>query len=312
MLNENYILVTGAAGFIGSAVATKLNALGFKTITVDNLSTGELAIVPKETIFIEGNLGKQETIDKLNEYTISAIFHIAGQSSGEVSFENPSYDLESNTESTILLLKFAKEKGIKNFVYASTMSVYGNQLMLPVNEASIPSPTSFYACGKLASEHYLKIYSSLGINSVALRLFNVYGPGQNLKNLKQGMLSIYLAQALLNKNIVVKGSADRFRDFVYIDDVVNAFIQAYDYSKTNKFGIFNISTGKPTYVYQLLEGIQNALEDEVTVSIIEGTPGDQFGIFGSSWLAKTELNWQPKTEFAEGMVSMVNWAKNNI
>lgn len=311
-MKENYILVTGAAGFIGAAVAGKLISLGYKTITVDNLSTGELANVPKETVFIEGNLGKQETIDKLDDYAISAIFHIAGQSSGEVSFENPSYDLESNTESTILLLKFAKEKGIKQFVYASTMSVYGNQDMLPVTETTVPAPTSFYACGKLASEHYLRIYASFGINIVALRLFNVYGPGQNLKNLKQGMLSIYLAQALTDNKIVVKGSVDRFRDFVYIDDVVNGFMKGFEFTQNNQFGIFNISTGKPSYVHQLLDAIKASMDNKVEVSIIEGTPGDQFGIFGSNWLAKTTLGWEPQTNFEEGMQHMISWAKATI
>lgn len=311
-MKDKYILVTGAAGFIGAAVATKLIALRYKTITIDNLSTGELSNIPKETLFIEGNLGLQETIDKLDSYQIEAIFHIAGQSSGEISFENPSYDLQSNTESTILLLKYAKEKGIKHFIYASTMSVYGNQTMLPVTEEAIPNPSSFYACGKLASEHYLKIYASLGINCVALRLFNVYGPGQNLKNLKQGMLSIYLAQALTNNKIVVKGSVDRFRDFVYIDDVVNAFMKGFEYSKGTSFGLFNISTGIPTYVYQLLDTIKLCLENKIEIAVIEGTPGDQFGIFGSNWYAKTTLGWEPKTAFDEGMKAMIAYAKSEI
>ncbi len=311
-MSDNYILVTGAAGFIGAAVATKLNAQGFKTITIDNLSTGEKSAIPKETIFIEGNLGEQETIDKLNDYQIDAIFHIAGQSSGEISFENPSYDLQSNTESTLLLLKYANEKGIKRFIYASTMSVYGNQERLPVNEDTVPVPTSFYACGKLASEHYLRIYSSFGINAIALRLFNVYGPGQNMKNMKQGMLSIYLAQALNHNKIVVKGSVDRFRDFVYIDDVVNAFLKAFEYAKTNAFGIFNVCTNKPSYVHELLENIKIQMDSDIEVEVYEGTPGDQFGIFGSNWLAKNELHWQPKTDFKEGMQLMIDWAKKTI
>jgi UDP-glucose 4-epimerase len=311
-MSDKYILVTGAAGFIGAAVAAKLNSQGFKTITIDNLSTGEKSAIPKETIFIKGNLGEQETITKLYDYEITAIFHIAGQSSGEISFENPSYDLQSNTESTLLLLKYAKEKGIKHFIYASTMSVYGNQTMLPVVETTIPNPTSFYACGKLASEHYLRIYSTFGINAIALRLFNVYGPGQNMKNMKQGMLSIYLAQALNHNKIVVKGSVDRFRDFVYIDDVVNAFLKAFEYSNENSFGIFNVCTNKPSYVHELLDNIKNQMDSDIEIEIYDGTPGDQFGIFGSNWLAKTELKWEPKTNFNEGMQLMIDWAKQTI
>ena len=158
----------------------------------------------------------------------------------------------------------------------------------------------------------MKIYASLGIHCVALRLFNVYGPGQNLKNLKQGMLSIYLAQALTNNKIVVKGSVDRFRDFVYIDDVVNAFMKGFEYSKGTSFGLFNISTGIPTYVYQLLDTIKLCLENKIEIAVIEGTPGDQFGIFGSNWYAKTTLGWEPKTAFDEGMKAMIAYAKSEI
>jgi UDP-glucose 4-epimerase len=303
------ILITGAAGFIGSKVAHKFIELGFETITIDNLSTGRKENIPKETHLIEGSCGDKSIIDKLNSYKIDGIIHIAGQSSGEVSFDNPAYDLESNTLSTILLLDFARRKGIKRFVFASTMSVYGDQVNLPVTEGLITNPKSFYACGKLASENYLKIYAHLGIESTALRLFNVYGPGQNLDNLKQGMLSIYLAQAINDNEILVKGSKDRFRDFVYIDDVVNAFVLVF--CKTwKKYDAYNICTGKPTTVNDLLLGIQNNLGKEVNILFKEGTPGDQFGIYGSYDKINKDYAWQPNISISEGLHLMVDWAKS--
>ena len=107
----------------------------------------------------------------------------------------------------------------------------------PVHENMSLHPTSFYAVGKLASEHYLRLYSKFGIKTTALRLFNVYGPGQNLKNLRQGMVSIYLAQAMKNRKVVVKGSGDRFRDLVYIDDVVDAFYKSLSIRKLDIIAI---------------------------------------------------------------------------
>lgn len=303
------ILITGAAGFIGAKVAQKFIDLGYETITIDNLSTGIKENIPKGTILIEGSCGDKSIIEKIESYSIDGILHIAGQSSGEVSFENPAYDLESNAMSTVLLLDFARKKGIKRFVFASTMSVYGDQEILPVTEESIPNPKSFYSCGKLASENYLKIYANFGIETIALRLFNVYGPGQNLDNLKQGMLSIYLAQALNYDKILVKGSKDRFRDFVYIDDVVEAFVSLY-LSSWKGYNVYNICSGKPTTVSDLLHGIQHHIGKEVNILFDEGTPGDQFGIYGNYDKIMRDFSWKPTTYLNEGLKMMVEWALN--
>lgn len=305
------ILITGAAGFIGSKVAQKFNEIGFKTITIDNLSTGSVKNIPKSTIFIEGSCGEQEVIDKLDQYPIEGIIHIAGQSSGEVSFEDPAYDLESNTLSTILLLRYARLKGIKRFVFASTMSLYGDMSTLPVSEEAETLPKSFYACGKLASEHYLRIFSEYNLETIALRLFNVYGPGQNMKNLKQGMLSIFLAQALNSSKIIVKGSGERFRDFVYIDDVVEAFRIAY-FATYKSYNAYNVCSSKPIKVTQLIRKILAELKLDLPVEYFENTPGDQFGIYGSYTKIKTELGWSPQVEFDPGLKKMIQWCKNDL
>lgn len=304
------ILITGAAGFIGSKVTQEFINLGYEIVTIDNLSTGKKENIPDGTIFIEGSCGDKNIIAKLDAYSIDGILHIAGQSSGEVSFENPSYDLESNTMSTVLLLDFARRKGIKRFVFASTMSVYGDQKNLPVSEDANTGPKSFYANGKLASESYLKNYSYFGIESTSLRLFNVYGPGQNLHNLKQGMLSIYLAQAICKEEIIVKGSIDRFRDFVYIDDVVEAFIKLY-FGTWHGYNIYNVCSGRPTKVSELLKVIQNNLCKQVNILLDDATPGDQFGIYGNYDKILRDYSWRPTTDLRDGLKKMVEWALNN-
>tara|TARA_Y100001968_G_scaffold318741_1_gene349345 strand:- start:303 stop:1232 length:930 start_codon:yes stop_codon:yes gene_type:complete len=307
MKNKTY-LVTGAAGFIGAAVAKRLVEKGSSVITVDNLSTGFKNNIPKGVKFIEGDCQNEKVINKLSNYEFDAIFHIAGQSSGEISFDNPSYDLQTNAQSTLLLLKLALNTNCNKFIYASTMSVYGDQEKMPVNEKAVLYPKSFYGVGKIASEHYLRIYQEFGINSTSLRLFNVYGPGQNMHNLKQGMVSIFLEQALSSQKIHVKGDKNRFRDFVYIDDVVDAFLCANN-KKFQGFKVYNVSSCIKTTIEELISNMLNNLSYKVQIKYEGSTPGDQFGIYGENSLIKKELGWIPKYQLDEGIKEMVKWAK---
>ena len=303
-------LVTGAAGFIGAAVSKELMNEGHKVVTIDNLSTGYRSNIPAGVELCKGNCQDYEIVKQLENYSFEAIYHIAGQSSGEISFDDPVYDLQTNAQSTLLLLKLALITGCKKFIYASTMSVYGDQPDEPIGEETKPMPKSFYGVGKIASEHYLRIYQEYGIKSVALRLFNVYGPGQNMLNLRQGMVSIFLAQAIKDKHILVKGSKDRFRDFVYIEDVVYAFIRAEANCDKN-FKVINIATQKKTTIEQLLDNMKNILPFEVSVGFTGSTPGDQFGITAKIDNAKKLIGWQPRYDLKTGLTKMINWALEN-
>ena len=305
-MNKEYTLVTGAAGFIGSCVANKLIELGHNVITIDNLSTGFETNLHDKIIFFKGDVSDEDILESVFKHKITGILHIAGQSSGEVSFDNPVYDLSSNTQSTLKLLQYAIKVKCKKFVFASTMSVYGEQLVDFVDEGNVANPVSFYSVGKLASEHYMKIYSRLGINCIALRLFNVYGPGQNLENMRQGMVSIFLAQAFANNSILVKGSGERFRDMVYIDDVVDAFVRSLC-SENIGFKIYNVSTGIKTKVFDVISSIKSMFISEIKVTYEGSTAGDIFGIFGNNQLIKSELGWTPKTTFSNGIKEMFDW-----
>lgn len=299
-------LVTGGAGFIGAALAARLLASGHEVVIIDNLSTGFRSNVPAGAIFIEGDCQEVMLYDALPQRAYAAIFHIAGQSSGEISFDDPVYDLQTNTQSTLLLLQFAKRVDCRRVVYASTMSVYGDQPDVPVTEQAPTVPKSFYGVGKLASEHYLRIYRQYGIESAALRLFNVYGPGQNMDNLRQGMVSIYLAQALKNRHIHVKGSAGRFRDFIYIDDVVDAFLR-FETLTLGEHQIFNIGTGVRTTVQELVERIRASLPFAVDVRYEGNTPGDMFGIRADCLRAASVAGWSARIDLATGLQRMVDW-----
>ena len=302
-------LVTGAAGFIGAAIADALLKLGNSVVTIDNLSTGREDIIPQGCIFIKGNDYDIEIIKQLDKYRFDSIIHIAGQSSGEISFEKPVYDLQTNTQSTLMLLDYAKRTGCKEFIFASSMSVYGDHEISLVSEDTLAVPKSFYAVGKLASENYMRIYSSMyGIKCTALRFFDVYGAGQNMDNLKQGMASIYLALALREHHITVKGSKDRFRDFVYIDDIVDAVQKTMNRTKGELFEVYNVANCKKIHVHEIVDIIEKSLPFTVTHEYIEGTPGDQMGVYGKNDKIRKDLGWEAQVSFEEGMQRMICWA----
>lgn len=299
---KNY-LVTGGAGFIGSCLIRKLLQEGHKVTTIDNLTTGFKSNVPRNTNFIKGNCGDPKIYKKIANIKFDAIFHIAGQSSGEISFDDPVYDINANTTSTILLLKFALKSGCKRFIFASTMSVYGVKPDRPVKESDELSPKSFYGNSKLASENYLKIYEKYGIEYTCLRLFNVYGPGQNMNNLRQGMVSIYLSQMVNKGKIHVKGSSSRYRDFIYIDDVVEYFYKCLKNHKSKK-KVINIGTGKKTFVYQIINKLTSFTDKRIPVEYSGYTLGDIKGIYADIKLKKKIFGKIKETKIHEGLLKM--------
>lgn len=300
-------LVTGVAGFVGAAVAARLLGAGHEVIGVDNLTTGFRENIPRGCVFLQGNCQDETLYARLPQRDYAAIFHIAGQSSGEISFDDPVYDLQTNAQSTLLLLKHALNSKCRRLLYASTMSVYGDQPDAPVAEEATTNPKSFYGVGKLASEHYLRIYAQYGIESTCLRLFNIYGPGQNMENLRQGMVSIYLAQALRNRHIHIKGSGERYRDLVYIDDVVNAFL-TLESAPAGPARIYNVGTGVRTTVSDLIEKIRALLPFDVSVQYDGSTPGDMFGITADCGKIARETGWKAAVGLDEGLQRMVGWA----
>ncbi len=242
-MRYNRVLITGGAGFIGSHLAKRLLDTGYNVTILDNLTTGETDNIPSRADFIHGDISKKKIYKALTGRKFSHVLHLAAQSSGEISDERPELDLEVNTLGTLLLLRWCLKNKIPRFIYASSMAVYGDTLKNPVSETDPCNPLSFYGISKFSSEQYIRHFSKKGLNTTIFRMFSVYGPGQNMSNLKQGMASIFMAYLIKNEEIWVKGSKDRFRDFIYIDDVVDAWLSAMDqpvaYGKT-----YNLATGE--------------------------------------------------------------------
>ena len=299
------VVVTGVAGFIGSRVAARMATEGFTVVGVDDLSSGKQSNVPSSIDFIQGNLADTQTISMLPK-SAEFVLHLAGQSSGEMSFDDPVADLEKNTISTLNLIKYGIGANISKLVYASSMSVYGNVPDAPIGEDEHVAPLSCYGVGKLAAENYLNVFGKQ-LSSVSLRMFNVYGPGQDMTNLRQGMVSIYLAQALTNKHIVVKGSLERFRDFIYIDDVVEAWFRAATSDGVDGTTI-NIGTGVRTTVAQVLEAVRAQVAG-TTVEVTDPTPGDQNGIFADTTRMRALLGMSDFVQFADGVKRFSDFVK---
>lgn len=299
------VLVTGIAGFIGSAIAKRLVGEGYEVIGIDDLSSGRIEAIPNEVEFIEADLAIPASIAKFPR-GISQVFHLAGQSSGEISFDDPVVDLEKNTVSTLNLIKYAIETQVEKFLYASSMSVYGETSDAPIDESATTVPLSCYGVGKLASENYLKIFSPW-LPSVSLRMFNVYGPGQDMTNLRQGMVSIYLSQAMSNRMITVRGSIDRFRDFIYIDDVVDAWMQAS--TRTNVVNTcINVGTGVRTTVAEVIDQIALLLPG-IEIEIVDPTPGDQTGIYADCSRAQRLLGLDAYIGLPTGLLRFVEFTE---
>lgn len=301
------VLITGGAGFIGSALARALIRDGHEVIVADNLSTGKRANVPRQAAFVEMDLSARAEYHRLETVTFDTVFHLGAQSSGEASFVDPWSDFNSHATATFLLLDLCRRRGVKRFLYGSSMSVYGDPQYLPVDELHPTLPKTYYAAGKLAAESYVRLHSTLGLQTTIFRMFSVYGPNQNLENKMQGMASIYLSYMLDGKPITVKGSKDRFRDLVYIDDVVQAWLLAWS-NPVAHGQTYNLGTGTKTTVETLLRTLAESFGNPAyPIEYAANTPGDQHGMVADVGRLKTDLGWRPATALAVGISAMVKF-----
>lgn len=303
-------LITGGAGFIGSHITKKLLTAGHKLVVIDNLRTGLEENIPDGAEFLKVDIRSYKEIENLKNHHFDAILHLAAQSSGEISHDDPDYDLDTNARGTLNLLNFAYKHKIGRFLNASSMGVYGDKKKDhgPVLETDDLNPLSFYGVSKLSAEKYTNYFIQKGMNITSFRMFNVYGPGQNLENMKQGMVSIYMKFILDGLPVLVKGNKDRFRDLIFIEDVANAWVQSIDNENTfNKS--YNLGTGKKTYVYEIVDNLLKAFgkDDNYPVEYTGGTPADQFGIYADINCLKKDLGWEPQYDIAKGLKVLADY-----
>ena len=289
------ILVTGAGGFIGKHVADQLITLGYNVICVDLDFGPENYRMPIQYLF---DISDYKNFDAIEE-DVDIIFHLAAQSTGSISMENHEKDADWNAKGTANVCHFARKKNVEKIIYTSTMAVYGNGSLK--KETDELGPLSNYGVSKLAGEFYVKSLRQYGIDHAIYRLWNTYGPGQNMKNPKNGIVSCFLQQVLTGMKIKVTGSLDRFRDLVYVDDTVSAILTGLEPVTDNE--TFNICNKTEVTVKEMIDGIlevhdYDALDFEIVN--VGSHDGDQSGSSGDNTKLRN-IGWIPKINYKEGI-----------
>ena len=304
------IVLTGGAGFIGTNVVNELLKENHELIIIDNLKTGYQKNIPTGVRFIHMDCSDENLLNVITE-PFDAIIHIAGQASKEKSFQDVFYDLNSNQKSTLVLLDLCKKMKCKRFIFISTVCVYGG-VSNPGQYAEDSPPTfdTFYALHKYSSEQYCKLYCEQEqIDYTIFRLFTCYGPHQDLTDTKKGMVSIFLNQFLQESNeVIVKGSLDRYRDFIYVEDVGKVLEKSL--TKQNTFRqIINLGSGKKTTIQDLVDTMNRIGNFQKQIVEKPGIIGDMLGCYADI----TKLtNIFPEIEFVgleEGLQNMISYAR---
>jgi UDP-glucose 4-epimerase len=305
------ILVTGGAGFIGGHLAHKLIQNNYKVMVVDSLKTiGGIPYIHPKCFFYKGDILTTKTLAKIKKFKPEIIYHLAAQSGGESAYDNPKFDYLTNGYGTYLLSKLAKEIKIKHFIYSSSVAVYGSNNKNKINEKSEIKPDSIYGISKYVGEMFIKnVLYPTKIKTTIFRIFNTYGPGENLNFLKKGMISVYCSYVWKNKPIIVKGSLKRFRNYQYIEDVVNILFKAIKNKNLAKNEVFNLSSGVTTTVISLIRlilKINKKHNYKIDVKK-KGTPGDSFGFSASSFYLKKKFNNYKFISVKRGLEKYFEW-----
>jgi|688.fasta_scaffold232423_2 UDP-glucose 4-epimerase len=305
------ILVTGGAGFIGGYLVNKLIKNNYDVMVVDCLKPiGGIPYIHPKCFFVKGDILMPETLAKIKKWKPKIIFHLAAQSGGESAYDNPKFDYLTNGYGTYLLSKLAKEIKVKHFIYSSSVAVYGSNIKNKITEKSKIIPDSIYGISKYAGEMFIKqVLGATNVKTTVFRIFNTYGPGENLNFLKKGMVSIYCSYIWKNQPIIVKGSLKRFRNYQYIEDVVNILFKTIKNKKLAKNEIFNLSSGVYTTVISLIKLILK-IKNKPNYKVIakrQGTLGDSFGFHASNNYLKKKFNNYKFFSLEEGLINFFEW-----
>jgi UDP-glucose 4-epimerase len=298
------ILVTGGAGFIGSHVVDALIEKGNEVVVIDNLSAGRLENVNKNAKFYWGDIKDTGIKEVFEKEKFEVVFHLAAQINVRESLKNPGKDAETNIIGTLNLLNSCVEHNVKKIIFSSSGGAIYSDEKIPADEESKEKPLSPYGIAKWAIEKYLEFYKNVhGLDYVALRYSNVYGPRQNSKG-EAGVCAIFIDKLLNGQQTVINGSGEQTRDYVFVKDVAAANVLALKLS-----GIFNVSTGKETSVNQLFREMIDILEvkaDEIHALAIKGE--QQRSCLNSDKLRRE--GWKGNYGLNIGLRETIKWFKN--
>ena len=300
-------LVTGGAGFIGSHIVHRLVEAGHEVVVLDNFFTGSranLAAIADRIRVVEGDVRHLATVEECAA-GCEVIFHEAAIVSVPLSVERPQESHDVNIQGTLNVLQAARKARTRRVVYASSAAIYGEEPTLPKSEAMRPEPMSPYGVEKITGEHYLATWSKLfAVETVSLRYFNVFGPRQDPRSPYSGVISIFVDRILGGRPIAFFGDGSQCRDFVYVDNVVDANILA-----ATREGVsgraYNVACGKRTTLVELATLIEQAAERSVERSFAEARAGDIKESVADIARARAELGYAPVVAVEDGLKRLV-------
>ena len=302
-------VVTGGAGFIGHHLVRALVERGDVVVVLDDLSSGQasrLEPLLDRITFIEGSILEPAALDRAMT-GVEVVFHEAAVASVATSVADPRRTNEVNVTGTIEVLLAAARQGVRRVIFAGSSAVYGVPEHLPCSEGQRPAPTSPYGVSKLAGELYVHALGAIhGLETVVLRYFNVYGPGQDPGSEYAAVIPRFISAVTQGEQPTINGAGAISRDFVHIDDVVAANLLAAGPSSPSGL-TSNIGTGSETTLVQLLEAICAAAGRKVEPRYGPPRPGDIAASVGDITAARVGLGYEPKVSLADGIASTVAW-----
>lgn len=300
------ITVTGGAGFIGSHLVDRLIEDGHTVQVIDNLYTGNKEFVHSKAQFVELDIRDPNLYSVLEEFRPDYIFHEAAQTEVSTSMSDPLLDCDINLMGLINLLNAAVKLDVKKFLMPSSAAVYGNLDTLPLNEEMLGNPSSFYGLTKLTTEHYLRIYhEAFGLPYICYRYSNVFGPRQGNGG-EGGVISIFAKAIVQGSPIIIYGDGKQTRDFIYVDDVVEANILGMQHQVT---GIYNVSTGISSSVNLLVDEFRNISGKDIEVVYDKPRLGDIRDSVLATDKSEKELLFTAKYNLHDGLIKTYEYFK---
>ncbi|MBI5567411.1 MAG: NAD-dependent epimerase/dehydratase family protein [Chloroflexi bacterium] len=292
-------LVTGGAGFLGAALANRLVSAGHTVRVLDDLTTGDPSRLNSASLFTRGDVLDVPKLWTLLQ-DVDCVYHLAARVSVPESILYPREYNAVNVGGTVAVMEVIRDAGVKRVVLASSGAVYGAQTHQPVHEDLPPNPDSPYAVSKLAAEHYVRTIGALWkIETVCLRIFNAYGPGQQLPPSHAPVIPQFLKQALTNGSLVTFGEGRQTRDFVYIDDVVEA-LEAAATARNIDREVINIGGGAETTIDQLITLIGRLTRQSIT-PLRNNSGGGAKRLWANIGKAQALLGYTPRTSLEDGL-----------
>lgn len=293
-------VITGGAGFLGSALANTLARQGHTVRVLDDLSTGDPARLDPSVTLTRGDVTDVPKLWSLL-HGVDCVYHLAARVAVSESVLYPREYNATNVGGTVALIQAVHDAGARRLVFTSSGAVYGDQGAQPLREEDLPRPASPYAVSKLSAEYYLNTIGALwGIETVNLRIFNAYGPGQVARVSHPPVIPAIVRQALGGGSIIVHGDGRQKRDFVYVDDVVTALINASTASNVNRLTI-NIGSGVATSINSVIAEVGLALGKELTPLHVTAESGGVSTMQADLSRAKERLNYEPKVSLKAGL-----------